>query len=146
MFTEKTLMQKSFLVLSGFALLARDVSATIEQMGLGIPLLARSEDEALSLLDNLEPGAAIPMAIMEMGPDDFMRSPLRAALGARGVETVLLSSSIEEATETPGLTVLSMPVFSEDLERLLRKLAGASGATDVDHAFKAVGAPPDARG
>ncbi len=112
-------MQPYFLVCVNFALVATDIVETLEDMGLGKPVVAGSEGEALPLLAALPPGAPLRLAVVEAAPQAFATSLLQATLDAMGAKVVLISDTTEPAPEPRRYPLLPKPFFTDDLIRLL---------------------------
>lgn len=115
-------MNSFFLVLVNFSLVAKDVTATLEQMGIGDPLVANSEDEALGLLTNLEAGNGIKLAVVQVAPASFAVSALREVLERLGAKVVLLHDSLTSDHDLSPYPILSLPFFTEDLEGIVSKI------------------------
>ncbi|TVP73153.1 MAG: hypothetical protein EA339_04140 [Rhodobacteraceae bacterium] len=112
-------MQSYFLVCVRFSLVAKDVVATLEDMGLGKPLVAANETEALSRLAELPPGAAVHLALIEAAPDEFPTSILETTLDALGTKIVLISDAPGTSLGALRYTVLRTPFFTDDLIDLI---------------------------
>ncbi len=112
-------MQSYFLVCVRFSLVATDIVATLEEMGLGTPLVAGGEEEALRHLTALPPGAALRVAVVEAPPAQFSTSPLRVRLDAMDARTILMSGAPTEVAEPHSFPVLPTPFFTEDLIALI---------------------------
>lgn len=112
-------MDGKFLVFVNFSIIAKDVSTTLEQLGMGIPLIAASEAEALALMTDLAEGAALRLAVVQLSPEDFSISPLRDILEQRGAHVILLHDEVHVSETAPPYPVLAVPFFTEDLERMV---------------------------
>lgn len=115
-------MQSCFLVLVNFSFVAKDVSATLEQLGHGTPLVPRAEADALDLLNALDPGAALRLAVIQCDPIGFAKSALGLALEQRGTQIILLHDFAFPAATAFPYPVLTLPFFTEDLERVIAGL------------------------
>lgn len=115
-------MQRFFLVCVSVPLVAKDVTTTLEQLGLGVPLVATSADEALAILDRLDAGATLSHALVQVAPEAFGASPLRSALDRLGARVVLLHDDAGPASPAPDFPILCPPFFTEDLEGAIAAL------------------------
>ncbi|MGY6695063.1 MAG: hypothetical protein ACXIUW_03410 [Roseinatronobacter sp.] len=115
-------MQSCFLVLVNFSFVAKDVSATLEQLGHGTPLVPRAEAEALDLLKTLDPGAALRLAVIQCDPIGFATSALRLALEQRGTQIILLHDFAYPTVASIPYPILTLPFFTEDLEQIIAGL------------------------
>lgn len=112
-------MQKFFLVCVHVPLVAKDISTTLEQLGLGVPLVAESTDEAIGILTQLPPDADVAYALVQSAPEEFAASPLRTALDGLQAKTVLLHDNVPPADPALSYPVLTLPFFTEDLEGVI---------------------------
>lgn len=115
-------MQTYFLVCVRVPLVASDVTTTLKQLGLGVPLVANSAEEALEMLAGLEDGASLGHALVQVAPDTFATSALRGALDRMGAKVVLLHDDLPTAEDTLHFPVLTPPFFTEDLEGVFSPL------------------------
>lgn len=115
-------MQEFFLVLVNFSIVAKDVSSTLEQMGIGAPLVPRAEAEAIKMLAVLDGGAALRLAVVQRDPAAFTHSPLRVALENRGAKIILVHDTAVTEPEVIPYPVLTIPFFTEDLEQAIARL------------------------
>ncbi|MFN3662910.1 hypothetical protein [Yoonia sp.] len=122
-------MNSFFLVFVNFSLVAKDVTATLEQMGLGDPLIAASEQDALSKLAALEQGMQVRLAVIQATPAVFAASALRNTLEMLGTKVVLLNDGIPRDNAGSPYPVLSLPFFTEDLEALVAQISDPPKAT-----------------
>jgi len=111
-------MNSFFLVFVNFSLVAKDVTATLKQMGLGDPLIASSEDDAVTLLASLDSGTAVKLAVVQASPAEFAVSALRDVLEKIGAEVVLLHDNMVAEAPYP---ILSVPFFTDDLEQIVSR-------------------------
>lgn len=109
-------MQEFFLVCVNVPLVAKDISTTLEQLGLGVPLVAGSNDEAIVMLTQLPADAHVSYALVQSAPAVFVASALRTALDGLKAKTVLLHDDLSPAESEPNYPVLTLPFFTEDLE------------------------------
>jgi len=110
------IMQKFFLVCVNVPLVAKDISTTLEQLGLGVPLVAGSTDEAMVMLAQLPADARVSYALVQTAPAVFAASALRTALDGLRAKTVLLHDDLPSAEPALSYPVLTLPFFTEDLE------------------------------
>ncbi len=116
-------MTNSFLVCVNFALVAKDVTATLQQNGMGKPLIATTQPEAIVKLQALGHDDVLRIAVVQMQPELFAASPLSIALKSLCVPVILLvDGPVPEAADQV-CPVLPLPFFTEDLERMLTGLS-----------------------
>ena len=115
-------MTGHFLIVADFSILARDLSVTLERMGLGVPLIASSDTHAIEVLSQLDSGTKVALAVLHIAPEEFLRSNLRAVLNESGTQIVMVESDDESEGEPLPYPVLRKPVFSEDLEKMVQQL------------------------
>lgn len=116
-------MTNCFLVSVNFALVAKDVAATLQQHDMGKPLIAATQPEAIAKLQALPQDHILRIAVVQMQPDLYAASPLNAILKSLGVPVVLLVDGPVPQTVDQICPVLPLPFFTEDLERALTTLA-----------------------
>ncbi|MGL4413744.1 hypothetical protein [Roseinatronobacter monicus] len=109
-------MQKFFLVCVNVPLVAKDISTTLEQLGLGVPLVAGSIDEAMVMLTQLPIDARVAYALVQAAPAEFAASALRTALDGLKARTILLHDDLSPADPVLDYPILTLPFFTEDLE------------------------------
>jgi hypothetical protein len=97
-------MTGHFLIVADFSILARDLSATLERMGLGVPLIASSDAQAIEVLSKLDSEAEVALAVLHMAPEEFSRSNLRAVLNKSGTQIVMVESDGETEGSNPALS------------------------------------------
>lgn len=115
-------MERFFLVCVSVPLVARDVTTTLEQLGLGVPLVATSNDEALDLVGRLDAKATLTHALVQVAPEAYAASALRSALDRLGAKVILLHDDPPAADPAPVFPVLTPPFFTEDLEGAIAAL------------------------
>jgi len=116
-------MDGKFLVFVNFSIVAKDVSTTLEQMGVGIPMVAGTEEEALALMADLADGASLRLAVVQLSPEAFLHSALRPQLEQRGAHVILLHDGVHISETPPPYAVLAVPFFTEDLEKMVTGFA-----------------------
>ncbi|MBQ1203193.1 MAG: hypothetical protein IIX61_05235 [Loktanella sp.] len=121
-------MNPIFLVFVNFSLVAKDVAATLKQMGLGEPLVVESEDDAVAKLSALKPDTAVKLAVVQASPAEFATSALREALERLGAQVVLLHDSVTADFPSPPYPMLSVPFFTDDLEQIVMKFLPSLGS------------------
>ncbi len=109
-------MRTYFLVCVRVPLVASDVTTTLTQLGLGVPLVANTAEDALDMLAGLETGANLGHALVQVAPSTFASSALRAELDRLGAKVVLLHDDLPSAEPEFHFPVLTPPFFTEDLE------------------------------
>jgi uncharacterized protein YoxC len=123
--TEGACMNPVFLVYVNFSLVAKDVTATLEQMGIGDPLIASSTEDALGKLASLASDMEVKLAIIQATPAAFAVSSLRDALERLGAKVVLLHDTITSDEPKSPYPILSLPFFTEDLEGIVSQFSYA---------------------
>lgn len=108
-------MRSFFMVVVEFSLVAKDITATLQDMGFGAPLVARTPDDALHLLATLANPADLRLAVVQAVPAQFATSSLARTLDAMGTRVLFLTEPTEPAPEG---NVLPLPFFTDDLRRL----------------------------
>lgn len=88
------------LILEPLRLVAKDLTATLQDATGCRALYAASEAEALSLLATLPPEARLITAFVHMSPSAFAVSPLKEVLDRHGARIVLTASSWEPAANS----------------------------------------------
>jgi hypothetical protein len=111
-------MNPFFLVLVKFSLVAKDVTTTLKQLGMGNALIAETEEEAVRLLEELGAGSLLRVAVIQASPANFAASALRAALDRLGTRVVLVDED-ESADQSSDYPVLTVPFFTDDLEQIV---------------------------
>ena len=109
-------MQTYFLVCVNVPLVASDVTTTLEELGLGVPLVANTAEDALAMLAGLEAGASVGHALVQIAPADFATSALRASLDRLGAKVVLFHDDLPSVEPALPFPVLTPPFFTEDLQ------------------------------
>lgn len=112
-------MDSCFLVCVSFALVAKDVTATLQQHGMGRPIIATTQSAALEELQAIEHRTDLRLAVVQMPPVLFAASPLQTVLRAMGVPVILLDDGPLPAEADMIYPILTIPFFTEDLERVL---------------------------
>lgn len=113
-------MRDYFLVLARFGIVAQDIAATLEERGLGAPLISLKEEDALAQLSGLDPGAVLRMAVIQRDRDSDTQEALKDALKRAGCTIIWLENS-PGATTDEADQVLPLPFFTEDLEQVLAR-------------------------
>lgn len=119
-------MENCFLVCVNFALVAKDVTATLQQKGMGRPLIALTQDEALAVLQNQANDCTLRMAVVQMPPALFVGSALQTMLKVLGVPVILLDDGPLPEPADMMYKILTLPFFTEDLEHILLDMARRS--------------------
>lgn len=115
-------MDNCFLVCVNFALVAKDVTATLQQKGMGRPLVAATQTEAIAALQALTGDGVLRIAVVQMPPALFAASPLHTVLKVLGVPVILLDDGPASDATDMVYRILSLPFFTEDLERVIVEL------------------------
>ena len=137
------------LILEPMPLVAHDLATTLRDRLRCPALIATSEEQATSLLSELDPAARLRMAIIRMKPPLFADSPLRPLIEARCARVILMgsdASTMEDAKPWPW-ALLEWPFGTGQLLALLDSLglspepgpglpkvggAGPEGPTEAD--------------
>ncbi|WP_175546768.1 hypothetical protein [Natronohydrobacter thiooxidans] len=98
------------------------MTATLQQKGLGIPLIVTTPEEALVALGSLADDCMLRVAVVQMPAAQFAASSLCAALRNRSVPVIILDDGPPDAAADLAFPILALPFFTEDLERILEKL------------------------
>lgn len=110
---------QGFLVLLNDPFVAEDVARSISEHDPSARVLCAQSPEAALLLVQTEAG--IGVALLQMAPDEFRRSPLGQVLSAAGTRIALAGDAAEEQGEACPYEVLQRPFSSADLMRALSR-------------------------
>lgn len=116
-------MRSYCLVQVNFALVARDIAATLESARLGVPWISTQESDAVEWLSQRNPGERVRLAVVQASATEFLHSRLRKLLQQAGSKVILITDGIEQERTTE-CSVLNLPFFTADLEGLLADLFG----------------------
>lgn len=116
-------MRSYCLVLVDLALVGRDIAVTLEQSGLGVPVISTHEADALERLSQLEPTGTVHLAVIQADVDTFTQSKLGALLLQAGSKIILINDGLAQTT-VGTFPLLKLPFFTEDLEQMLVQMFG----------------------
>ncbi len=110
-------MSRFCLILEPVPLVARDLAATAHENLRFEPLLAKSEAEALSMVESLDAAARLSLAFVHSTAANFASSALRPLLEGRGTKIILLGA--EPGADWP---VLVSPFSTEQVLDLVASI------------------------